>query len=351
MMRSPFGSVARPAFLVPLAFVLFDVRVAQADETAPETVAPESNAVTEARREFVQGTDLVKSERWAEALAAFERAAAHKSHPITTYNIAQCERAMGQYTRARRSLLGALAEHDAAGGRDLPASAVIEARGLLAEIERILSQVDVTLRPEDAAISVDGRPLEKQPNESVSMFIAGVLAPGPGSPPNASRFRIVMNPGTHVVTVARQGYQDVVVNRTFAPGGNTALDLQLDRLPATIHVTSNFSDAIVRVNGSDVGNPPVEVSRNAGRYHVTVARSGFVTYETDTTVRPGERAELAATLREDRPALTQRWWFWTAAGAVLLGAAGGTYLLTRSDPQPTRPQTDGGGLGWSLKVQ
>ena len=72
--------------------------------------------------------------------------------------------------------------------------------------------------------------------------------------------------------------------------------------------------------------------------------------ETETNVRPGEYVELAATLREDKPALTQRWWFWTAAGALVIGAATTTYFLTRSDPEPTRPPPSGGGLGWSLKV-
>src|SRR5262249_16858609 len=52
-----------------------------------------------ARAAFVEGTTLVKNAQWAEALAAFERADKLKSHPVTTYNIAACERAMGRYTR------------------------------------------------------------------------------------------------------------------------------------------------------------------------------------------------------------------------------------------------------------
>lgn len=41
---------------------------------------------------------------------------------------------------------------------------------------------------------------------------------------------------------------------------------------------------------------------------------------------------------------------WTGIGVVVAGAAAGTYALTRSEPEPTRPATDGGGLGWSLRV-
>jgi hypothetical protein len=82
-------------------------------------------------------------------------------------------------------------------------------------------------------------------------------------------------------------------------------------------------DAIVRVNDADVGNPPVEFSRNAGRYRVTVTRKGYVPYE---------------------------WWSWTAVGVVVVGAGAGTYALARSNSTPSRPPPDGGGLGWSLKV-
>ena len=315
----------------------------------------EDATVVQARREFTQGTKLVRAEQWAEALASFERAAALKAHPITTFNIAQCERAMGQYTRARRSFISALAQDDALEPKALSDSARVEAKGLIAELDRILSHVTITLKPEDAALAVDGRPLEaaNDANDASGanpVFVAGTLPPGPGAPPNVVKFEVVTNPGVHVFTVSRQGYQDVVVNKTLAPGAHTTLPLELDKLPAAIHITSNLADALVRVNDADVGNPPVEVSRVAGRYRVKVTKKGFDPYETEFAVRPGERIELAANLREEKRALTSKWWFWTGLGVVIVGAAAGTYAITQSNNEPTRPPTDGGGLGWSLRV-
>jgi hypothetical protein len=319
---------------------------------AQEPTSAESPEVVTARREFLSGAELVKQERWAEALAAFERASSQKAHAITSFNIAQCERALGQYTRARRSLLQALEQDRVSNETELPPNARNEARGMLDELERILIRVTVNLRPEEAALAVDGRPLERAPEDGqgTPLLVAGTHAPGPGAPIQLPTFRVLMNPGAHVFIVSQRGYQDIVLNRSFPPGASAALDLSLDKLPATIHLTSDHPDAIVRVNGVDVGNPPVEVSRAAGRYKVTVTRAGFVPYDADVAVRSGERVELDAKLREDRPALTQRWWFWTAAGALVIGAATTTYLLTRSEPEPTRPPTNGGGLGWSLKV-
>jgi tetratricopeptide (TPR) repeat protein len=323
---------------------------ARGDETPGSPSEPEDPVVS-ARREFNKGAELVKSERWAEALDSFERAAKVKTHAVTSFNIAQCERALGQYTRARRSFREALKLNEGSGNVDLPESASNEAKGLLAELEHILARADVALQPIDAAVAIDGRPLERVDDEDgKAVFVAGTALPAPGTAPSLANFRVVMNPGPHVVTVSRRGYQDVVVNRTFSPGSTANLNLELDRLPATMHVTSNLADAIVHVNDADMGNPPVEVSRSAGRYHVTVARRGYLTYETDVTVRAGERLEIDAALREEKRALTQQWWFWTAAGAVLVGAGVTVYFLTRSDPQPTRPPVDGGGLGWSLNV-
>src|SRR6185503_2274830 len=129
-------------------------------DAAPASAQPEDPTVVSARREFVDGTALVRAERWGEALSAFERAAKLKEHAITTYNIAQCERAMGQFTRARQALVTALAQSEAGGRRDLPESVEADARAMLGEMNRIVPRVTVTLQPSDAAIAVDGRPLE-----------------------------------------------------------------------------------------------------------------------------------------------------------------------------------------------
>ncbi len=343
------------AFILACAALAPRTAFADEDPKAPATTAPapaEDETTLAARKEFVEGTALVRAERWGEALAAFERAAKLKEHAITTYNIAQCERAMGQFTRARQALGKALAQHEASKGAELPDSVVTEAKALGSELDRILPRVTVTLAPADAAIAIDGRRLEPTVAvvEGPATFVAGTMPPGPGKSPGPSTFTIVANPGAHVVTVSRQGYQDVVVTRTFAPGASTPLDLQLDRLPATLHVTSNLADAVVRVNDSDVGNAPVEVSRIAGRYRVFVSRKGFLPFETELSVRPGERAEIDAALKEDKPALTQRWWFWAGIGVVAVGVATATYFAARSSADPQRPPTDGGGLGWSLQV-
>ena len=67
---------------------------------------------------------------------------------------------MGRYTRARKSLLEALAQNEASGGKQLPDSLVTQTQGYLAEIDRLLARVSITLLPAGAAIAIDGRPLD-----------------------------------------------------------------------------------------------------------------------------------------------------------------------------------------------
>lgn len=317
---------------------------------APRTALAQDGgaAVSKAREEFLLGAAFIRELQYADALGAFERSAQLRPHAVTTYNIGACFRALGKYTLARKTLEAALAQDSVAGGKELSDSLKAEARGFLAQIEQLLARVDVTLAPADATVTVDGAPLDRAQGDGTTL-VAGTRRPGPGEPPPSARFSMIIDPGTHLFTMTRKGFADAVVNRAFLPGGATALTLELDKLPATLAFSSTVAGAAVSVGGVDVGTTPVDISRPAGLYHVTVKKPGFITYEADVEARPGERVDLRAALKEDKPALTQRWWFWTAAGVVVAGVAAGTYFATR--PEPERPPLSGGGLGWTLQAQ
>jgi len=297
----------------------------------------------------LNGTDLVRHAEWAEALASFEKAAQLKPHPITTHNIGACERAMGQYTRARASFMAALEQNDKAGGTALSASLVIEATGFIKEIDGLLARAEIRLEPATASIAVDGRPLEVDGDEGgVVRAIAGTRPPGPPEQAPADTFFVVLDPGAHIIVLSRPGYADAVVNRTFAPGSRMPLQLLLDTLPGTIHVASNRVGAVVTIDDADVGSIPIEdVSRHGGTYHVAVRQKGYATYDARVLVRPGERVDIEANLVEEKTPIYATWWFWAGAGVVLAGAATTTYFLAR--PTPERPAPDGGSLGWAVR--
>jgi hypothetical protein len=307
----------------------------------------------QAREAFRQGAGLARDAQWAAALSAFDRS--YKLHPSagTTFNIAVCERALGQYVRARRTFQRALDEKKS--DADLPDAQVQDIKRFLGEIDRLIGTIDVTLSPADATVTVDGAPLESSgaaggsSGSSSSSYLAGTLPAGQGKPVSTAHFKVDVDPGAHVFVIARDGYADAVKSITVRPGEKTAkLDLNVARLPASLTVSADRPESVVSINALDVGLAPVELTRPAGKYHVVVRRPGFLAYEVDTKLEWGQKTELRAKLEPEKPSLLTRWWFWTAAGVVVVGAAVTTYAVTRPDPE--RPPLDGGSLGWAARA-
>jgi len=314
---------------------------------AAEKGEPPSERVLQARKEFVSATEHVTNARWGEALAAFERSAALRPHAITTYNIGACERALGRYTRARRTLQRALEADAAAGKRELPPSFAEESNRWLAEIETILVRATVTLTPPDAVVLVDGAPLAKEGKDE-GAYVAGLPPSERDSKTPGARFLVTVDPGVHLVSISRPGFGNAVVTRTFTPGTKPDLALDLQSLPATIHIAANRPDAVVSVDGLDTGVAPVNLLRPAGSYKVAVRKSGYVPYFTTIKVGPGEQPSLQASLEAETKPLYTKFWFWATAVTVVAGAAVATYFIAR--PEAERPAPDGGGLGWVVPV-
>ena len=328
-----------------LAFLLLAGATTPVRAQSSET--PEQRG-EEARAAFAKGTALVQEAQWAEALASFERASGLRPHPITTYNIAACERAMGRYTRAYRTFARALDENRAAQDKALPASLASEAKGYLAEIDRLLVRLTLEVTPAGSRVTVDGRPLDAATNERNELeYVGGIRSPAPGDPIPQGAFVVVLDPGVHVLTFARPGFEDAVVHRTLSPGKALSQRIELTELPASIHVSSNRAGAIVRVAGMDVGPAPVDVLRPAGSYAVMVQKDGFEPYEARVSLRAGQQTDLRATLVEKKTTIFERWWFWTGAAVLVSGAVVGTYAAThssRADPVGT------GTLDWGAVV-
>ncbi|WP_394839276.1 PEGA domain-containing protein [Pendulispora rubella] len=322
----------------PLAVVAF-LLVQSSSLAFAQSKGPE----TEADAAFMQGATLVQKSQWAEALAAFERAYELRPHAVTTYNVAACERAMGRYTRAFRTFARALDENAAAGGKALPPVLASDAKGYLGELDRLLVRLSLVVTPEGSRVTVDGRPLEAIPKGAE--YVAGIRPPGVGDPSPRGPFVVLLDPGMHVLTFARPGFEDVVLRRSFPPGNAVAQRIELTQLPAQIHISSTQPRAIVRVDGTDVGPAPVDVLRPAGSYKVVVKYPGFEPYEARVNLRAGEQTDLRASLVESSPSIFSRWWFWTGAAILVTGAVVGTYAIVRPD---NREPVGGGSLGWGV---
>jgi hypothetical protein len=311
-----------------------------ADEAPVEQPSEDVEASNRAREAFVEGTALAREAQWSQALAAFERARAIKPHAVTTYNIGTCHRAIGAYAQAYLTFERALAEHAAPDGGALPEALVSQSEAFLVEIEALLVTVDLEVVPTGAILAVDGRPL----HGASEVHWAGVRPPGAGEPVVEPRLRIRLDPGAHVFTFSRAGFETAVVNQSFPPGVRRALRIELDTLPGRLRIDATVPEALVSLDGREVGPTPIDVFRPAGSYELLVEKNGYVSHRAVVDLSPGQEVAVRAPLAAETTSVFETWWFWTAAGVVVAGGVTATYFLTRPEPEP--PPYDGGSIDW-----
>ncbi len=313
----------------------------------PSVTVVEPDAEAQAARDaFLRGAALVEKAKWPEALAAFERADAIRRHAVTTFNMAICLRAMGRFIQARKQFQEALALDDAAERTQLSTTLRDEIDAILAELDGALARARIKLAPANAAIAIDGRPLELQSAGEVPVLVAGTEKKGRGKAPPKARFDVLLDPGAHVITLSRSGYRDAVVNESFEPGQSRDLDLTIARLPASVLIDADPDGAIVIVDGREVGPTPRTLERRAGTYHVVVEKDGYVPYEQSISLRPGQHVDIRAELPIDEPGIHQRWWFWASLVGAAASVAVTTFVVAR--PEGERPPPDCGTLGWCI---
>jgi hypothetical protein len=208
-------------------------------EPAAGTEAP---GVEQAREAFTLGTALAAQGQWIDALAAFDRSSRLRSHPVTTYNVGYCERALGHFTRARKFFDQALSDHAAGRGGNLSDDLLREAQSYLAETDRRLVRAAVTLTPAGAAVSVDGRPLEiVERAKGRPLLVAGTRDAGRPEAAPAASFELLLDPGRHLFVVSAPGAPDTIIEKEFAAGSVTALELTSRQTPAKTQASQSVA--------------------------------------------------------------------------------------------------------------
>jgi hypothetical protein len=203
--------------------------------SSTDAATPDAAArVDQARDAFVLGTTLANEGEWPEALNAFSRSSALRPHPVTTYDMAYCERAMGHYTRARKFFRQALAEHERGVNGTLPEDLLALAKGYLPEVERRLAHAFVRAELHGATVSVDGRPLEptSAPTDARLVLVAGTRDDRGSEAPPASSFELLVDPGRHLIVLSRPGTADKLIAETFDAGAERNLLLSADLPPS-----------------------------------------------------------------------------------------------------------------------
>ena len=309
---------------------------------AAQTPPSGDDATARGRAAYLHGVQLSHDQQWGDALAAFQEAAALRDHPIVEINVAYCQRALGHYVAARKTLLAVVAKP-----AELDATQTRDSRDYLAEFDKLIVRVAIQLDPPNATLAVDGRPVIE--GDVKDTYLGDVAPAGVGAPLGKAAFTVLLDPGAHVFRAVREGHEDALVSRSYRAGESATLDLHLDVLPATIAIHSEPAAAIVRIDSREVGLAPIEFQRPAGQYKLEVELDQYETYKAALDLSAGQRADMTARLNPYKEPLTKKWWFWTGAAAVIAGGAVLTYFVTRPAPQP--PAYDSGSANWLVHAQ
>lgn len=134
---------------------------------------------------------------------------------------------------------------------------------------------------------------------------------------------------------------------------------KLQRLLASVAVQCDTPDATVAVDGAPVGRAPLghRIYLPPGAYRLSVKKAGYIAFSREVSLNPGETARLSVELVPEAPPpvaamggqptadprptpIYKTWWFWTAVGAVVAGAAAGGYAATQFGGSDRLPSGD-----------
>ncbi|HYP97654.1 MAG TPA: tetratricopeptide repeat protein [Polyangiaceae bacterium] len=196
-----------------------------AQSVAEEAPTEPTDRKTEARESFLLGAGLARQGQWVDALVAFERSYRLHPHPTTLFNIGFCERALGRFTRARKSFRAALSTNSV-DKQSLQPDLATDAKGYLQEVESRIVRATVVIRQPSLRITVNGRPLEAETSQpqGQTFFVAGTRDSGPPEVPPVAVFELLLDPGEQSIVISADGV-DHVITRRFEAGSTPRIEL------------------------------------------------------------------------------------------------------------------------------
>lgn len=207
---------------------------------ADDAVSEEAAKKAEARQRLDRGNELLRERQYEGALTEYEAAYAAFASPKIRLNIAEAHFQLGDWASAHANYTAFL--NEAAGESELHGAA----RARKAELEQKVAFLEIESPVQGASISVDGKDVGEAPVE-----------------------RMVLNPGRHVITAKKSGYQSFETAEVLTSGETKSVVLAL------------VIDA-----------PPPVI--------------------TQTETRPSDDGE----------SVLEQWWFWAIVGGVVIVGAG-----------------------------
>jgi PEGA domain len=279
------------------------VVVAMALAFAPPANAQDAARAAEQRK---RADELMDSYKYTEALDLYAQSYATTKDPALLYNMGRGHEALGQYPEALEKL--------ERFERDATPELRAKVPGLAQRIADVRAHVSTLLihaNVPGARVLLSNRALGTTP------------LPGP----------IKANAGRATVEVLADGYQPFRQEIELKGGASATIEANLVSrdTSAVLRVQSPTVGAEVEIDGKPAGTVPAEIVLAAGSHPVVVHKGGYETASTSVVVSAGEHRTISIPLDSSK-AITQRWWFWTGIGVIVVAGAVTTYALLTERP-------------------
>jgi hypothetical protein len=262
----------------PPAILAVALMLAQA---APPPLVTEASAKAHAGILLREGTALFDRGDAAGALRKFEQAYQIFPSPKIWFDVGAAERALDRPVEALQAFQRFLDEVPQG-----PAESRREAQEAVATLMSSLARVKIECPLPGVEVSMDGKPVGVTPLAS-SLWAA---------------------PGTHQLAARREGMAPDVQDVTVVAGSERTVTLGPRPAEAPATVTAPVALAPPVAGDGPATTPPVALA---------------------PSVAPAPSLVVAPPPAAGERRLTQRWWFWTAVGAVVVAGVTGIVLATR----------------------
>jgi hypothetical protein len=269
-----------------------------------------------------RGNQAMLDLNYGEALDAYAAAIAIAPDDATLYyNLGRAHQAREDYPAA----LDALDKFQQKASPDVKAR-VPKLDQLVADVRSRVGTLNVQCSAEvaDATVSVGEKTTIK----------------GCTAAPKRVRISVPARHAVVEVRLAAESYQGQSV-RVAVEGGGPAVSVSLMVLPkassGTLLVRASPPDARISVDGTERGNPPLEVPLPAGAHTVDVRADGHDSAHVPVVVEAGRTKDVSLDLQRSAP-ITSKWWFWTGVGVLAVGIGVTVWYLVA---QPEKDASSG----------
>ncbi len=146
---------------------------------------------------------------------------------------------------------------------------------LTVELQQLTGALDIKSEPTNALIIIDGNEVGNAP---------AVIAD--------------LKPGKHLVEARMKGYESWSESVEIEHSKQASLTVTLQQLTGSLNIKSEPTNAVITVDGNEVGNAPAVIADlKPGKHHVEVKMSGHENWSENVDIEHSKEAALTAVLQ------------------------------------------------------